>query len=344
MKNLKANEFEKRFEKFLRNLRFEDRIFLVFDKDVDGVTSAVITLRTFEKLGIKIAKAIPDFFAEKKFQDLKNFDAGVIVDVPTPTQRSFLRKTKKKMLVIDHHPSIDVQSRNVFYINPRLIKKEIYQPTSYIVFKLFSNFIDLKNERWIAVLGTVGDYAFDDVRDLYKNEVNAKRKKEIWKTSYGRAATRLNSAIALYGPQKAFEILNDSKSLNSFFKNKKIQNAHKKFSKEFWDANIKIKNTSESYPRLNLIFARVNTKYARITSALSTKLSSEHPNSIIILADKIGKKYRVHGRMQNGKIHIGELMENFGGGGHRNAGAALISEKDLPLFKKRLLTILSEKK
>lgn len=342
MKNLKI-EFERRLEKFLQTLRFEDRIFLVFDKDVDGVASGVIAYYAFERMGIRISKTIPNFFDENKLHDLKDFQAGIVVDVPTPIQEKFLRKTKKKMLVIDHHPSHDVQSKNVFYVNPRLTRNEIYQPTSYTAFKLFSNFVDMKKERWIAIIGSVGDYAFKDVRDLYKNKVKVKNKRDIWKTSYGKAATWLNSAIALYGPQKAFEILKGCSSLENFFKNKKIESAHKKFSKEFWEANVRVNKESEFYPFINLIFAKMEPKYSRIGSALASRISTNHPNTLVILAEKMGNKYRVHGRMQSGKIHTGEILKNFGGGGHRQAGACIISVKDMPRFKKNLIEILKKK-
>jgi len=341
---MKQNEFFERFENFLHSLKFTDRIFLIFDKDVDGVSSGVVTLKAFSKFGIKFTEIIPNFFVEKKFVDLKNFDAGVIVDVPTPAIEKFLCRTRKKILVIDHHPSKDVQSKNIFYINPMLIRKELYQPTSYTAYKLFSNFVNMEKEKWMAIVGTVGDYAFEDVKDLLQNKIKMKDKRNIWRTEYGRAATRLNAAIALYGPEKSFEILKTCTSLKNFFANKKIEDAHKKFSKEFWEANIKVKRNSEFYPFINLIFAQVQPKYARITSALTSKISTEHHNTLVILAEKSGKKYRIHGRMQNGMIHVGDLLKNFGGGGHRNAGACVIPAKDLPKFKEKLMQILKEKK
>lgn len=343
MKTLKNVELNRRFEKFIQSLRFEDRIFLVFDKDVDGVTSGVITFNAFEKLGIKFSKIIPDFFVEKKFHDLKGFDVGVVVDVPTPTQENYLRTTKRKMLVIDHHPSHDVQSKNIFYINPRLVAKETYKPTSYTAFNLFSNYVDMNKEKWMAIVGSIGDFAFEDVRDLYKNKVKVKGKKDIWKTTYGRAATWLNGAIAIYGPEKSFEILKSCSGLDNFFKNKRIESAHKKFSKEFWESNIKVNKSSEFYPFINLIFAKVEPKYRRIGSALASKISANHPNAFVVMAERIGKTYRVHGRMQNGKIHVGEVLKKLGGGGHRQAGACIISVKDLPVFKEKLMRILKEK-
>ena len=343
MSRLKPHESERRLERFLQKLKFQDNVFLVFDKDVDGISSGVITLRAFEKMGIRISKTIPNFFDAKKFVDLKDFEAGIVVDVPTPLQENFLRKTKKKMLIIDHHPSRDVQSKNVFYINPRLANKEIYQPTSYVAYKLFSRFVDLRKEKWIAIMGTVGDYAFEDVKDLYKNHVKSKNKREIWKTQFGRAATRLNSAIAIYGPERSMEILKKSASFKTFFSNKKIEDAHKKFSKEFWSANVRVKKSSEFYPHLNLIFAQVSPKYNRISSALSSKISTEHPDSLVILAEKIGEKYKIHGRMQNGKMHVGDILRNFGGGGHRAAGACTIDSNDFVAFKRKLLLILEKK-
>jgi single-stranded DNA-specific DHH superfamily exonuclease len=344
VKNLKIrqNEFLKRFQSFLRSLRFEDKVFLIFDEDVDGVTSGLIAFRALERMGIKL-RVIPNFFVENKFQDLSGFDGGVIVDVPTQIQEKFLRKTHKKILVIDHHPSVDVGRENIFYINPRLAEKEIYQPASYVAYKIFSNFVEMKDMKWIAIVGSVGDYAFEDVKDLYKGKVKAK-KKDIWKTAYGRAATRLNAAIALYGSEKSFGILKNCNSLRSLFDNKQIKAAHEKFSKEFWEANINVKKNSEFYPAINLVFAIVEPKYARITAAISSKISSERPNTLVLLAEKIGKGYKIHGRMQSGRIHVGELLKNFGGGGHRNAGACNIQAGNLTFFKERVIRILGEKK
>lgn len=341
---MKRKEFSKRFAGFVRNLRFEDKIFLVFDKDVDGVSSGAIVLRTFEKMGIKILKIIPDFFVENKFVDAKNFDAGVVVDVPTPTQEKFLKETKKKMLIIDHHPSRDFQSKNIFYINPRLIKKEIYQPTSYMAYKVFSEFVDLKNEKWIALMGTAGDYGFEDVKDLYKNEIEVKRKEDIWLTKYGRAASRLNAAIAVYGPAKALAILKKCKSLKDFFENREILNSHKKFSKEFWLSDSRLRRNLEFYPEADLIFAKVDAKYKPIPSALSSKLSTNYPNKLVVIAGKNENRYRVHARMQNGRINVGKLLKKFGGGGHRQAAACFVEEKDLLKFKKKLIGILRKKK
>lgn len=341
---MKQSEFSKRFERFLRSLKFEDRVFLIFDTDSDGVSSAAIASFAFNKLGIKFSKTIPDFFVDKKFVSLSDFDAGVIVDVPTPTQESFLKKTKKKILVIDHHPSRDVQSKNVFYINPRIIKKEIYQPTSYTAYKLFSNFVDIEKVKWIAIMGTAGDYAFEDVKDLFKNEIKVKRKEEIWTTNYGKAATRLNATIAVRGAQKSFDILKNCRSLSDFFKNKQIESAHKKFSEEFWMQDRNLKKKMEFYNSANLIFAKLEPKYSGIASALASKTSTLNPNFLVVLATKIGNEYKIHGRMQSGRIDVGTIMKRFGGGGHRQAAGCMVNAKDLPQFKRKLIEILRKNK
>jgi len=337
---MRQSEFPRRFENFLRCLKFEDRAFLIFDKDVDGVSSGVITSDAFGKIGIKFAKELPIFFA--KNNALKEFDAGVVVDVPLQLQVEFLRRTKNKMLIIDHHPSKDVKAKNIFYINPRLVRKEIYQPASYVVYKLFSNYVEMKEMKWVAIMGTVGDYGFEDVRDLLHNEVTKKEK--IWMTKYGRAATGLNAAIAVYGPKKSFDILKGCKSLNDFLRNKEIKNAHKKFSKEFWDADRRLKSTAEVFPDVNLIFAKVAPKYSRVTAALASKISTTKSNFLVILAEQEGDKYKIHGRMQNKRYDVGGILKTFGGGGHKQAGACIIDVKKLPIFKKKLIEILREKK
>jgi len=344
VKNLKISKFSHRFENFLHNLKFEDRIFLVFDTDVDGISSGVITLETFRKLGIKISKIIPCHFGEIKYLDVKNFDAGIIVDVPTDTQEKFLRKTNKKILYIDHHPFRDVNSKNVFYINPRLIKKDIYQPTSYTTYKLFSDFVGLDKVKWIAVLGTVGDYGFKDVKDLYKNTVKIKRKEKVTKNVFWKAAVRLDAAISVYGSKKTFHILEECTSLSDFFSNYKIKNAYKKFRKEVVKTKKSLKRNLEIYPDVKLIFCKLAPKYFRITSALATEIAVKNPNSFIVFARREGKIYKVSARMENGRIDAGKVMQKFGGGGHKAAAGCVVNAEDLLKFKKKLIEILRKKK
>jgi len=337
---MKQNEFYKRFEIFLRNLKFEDKIFLVFDKDADGVSSGVLTLHAFEKMGIEFSKIFPSFFKES-IPNMKKFSAGVVVDVPASLQKKFLLTTRKKMLIIDHHPSDDLESENISFINPRLIKKGIYQPTSYTAYNLFSDFVDLKKEKWIAIVGTVGDYAFSDVQDLYKNEVDARKKEEIWMTKYGRASTRLNATIVVEGPLKAFNILSKCRSLDDFSKNGKVTEAYKKYSNEFWRINKEIK--LEFYPN-GLIFAGIKSKYRSMQSAVSSRLSTKYPKKLILIAAKEGKTYRISARMQSGKFDVGKLMAEFGGGGHRQAAACTVKGKEIDIFKERLIKIVGKMK
>lgn len=341
MKKLKrkVSELLEREVQFLLEIKPKDKVLLVYDNDVDGVSSAAIALSGLKKLKIKNVKLFykgRDVTTDLK--DLtKNFDKGIILDVPTPLIENELKKVKIDLLVIDHHIATDVNSKNIVYINPRLKKKEIYQPVSYLTYKVFSKIIDIEDKEWLAVVGTVGDYGFEDCKDLLKKYLKIKKKEEIWKTKLGKTAMVINSSIAVLGSKETLEILTSTKGLEEFGKSRKVNFALKKFEEEFERTKIEFKENLEIYVDFKLIFSKIKTKFPRIGSTLSTYLATKHPSKFIIILEELNGKYKIHGRMENGKVNVGKLLKKLcGGGGHREAGAGTIKKEELNFFKSNL--------
>lgn len=342
MKKLKKNPSEllEKEVQFLLKIKPNDRVVLVFDADVDGVSSAAIALSGLRKLKVKNIRTVHrSWDAANNLSGLvKKFDKGIILDVPTPVIEKQLKKIKKSLLVIDHHPSRDVSSKNIVYMNPRLEKKEIYQPASYLAYKVFSKVVDLEDKEWLAVVGTVGDYGFEDCKDLLKKYLKIEKKEDIWKTKLGKTAMMINGSIAMFGSKKILNILTRAKNLEEFKNDRKANFALRKFEEELGRARLEFKKNLEIYVDFNLIFSKIKPKLSRIGSTLSTYIATKYPDKLIMILEKLDGGCKIHGRMENGRINVGELLKKLcGGGGHREAGAGMIKEKELNRFKSNLI-------
>jgi len=336
VKRILSKLFDKALS-FVEEIRPKEKVALIYDTDADGISSAALVLHAFKKMRKKISKTFPSSFEiVRSFNSVvKRFDKVVFVDVPTDFIDRYLIKTEGNLLVIDHHPGNDLNSKNILFINPRLENPEIYQPVAYVVYKIFERFI--KDNKWVAKLGIVGDFGVDDCKDFVK----VRNRKNIWKTVFGKAAMMTASAISVLGPEATLKILVASKNLNEFVRNRKIVLANKEFEME-------LKNKKdEFYKNLELkgklMVSEISSRYKKTGAILVTMISTENPEKIVVLIEDIGKKYRIHGRNQSGLIHVGKLFKKIcDGGGHRPSGAGTIKKEDIGKFKKRLLRELTD--
>jgi len=242
--------------------------------------------------------------------------------VPVDLIERYLVGMKKEMLVIDHHPGNDLNSRRVVLINPRLERPEVYQPVSYVVYKMFLRF--LKRERWLAALGTVGDYGIDDCRDLVK----IKSKKNIWRTKYGKAAMLVTSYIAVYGPEKTLRMFLASKNLDDVVHHREIKLASERFKKELKRCREEFWKNAEVHGRL--VISEIKARQNRVGSTLITRLATENQEKIVILFERDDNLYRVHGRNESGDVDMGELFKKFcNGGGHKEASSGIIRKNEI---------------
>jgi len=335
----KVKNLEKIFSKgkdFIFNIKPQERILLVFHQDVDGICSAAIAFFALQRLGLKPAAISVDVENWKKILKIKkNFEKLIFLDLQIPE----VEKNKKKILIIDHHiPRI--KTKNL--INPRILNKKVYQPASYVAYKFFSNFVDIRDKEWIAVLGTIADYGFEDCRDLLNKWIKVKKKENVWRTKFGKAAILLYNAAIEIGFENAFKILLKSKNLKSLSKNKKIKKANKRFEKYYKQKMKEFWKNVEKIEKANLIFCVMKKLKKRVGSIIVTKLSRKYPDKTILLLTKKGKFYKIHAR--GGKVNLGKLLEKMGvGGGHEKAAGGIIKKNELQIFKKRLFKELRYK-
>ncbi|MEM5882646.1 MAG: DHHA1 domain-containing protein [Candidatus Aenigmatarchaeota archaeon] len=330
---------------FLKKIKPKDRVLLLYHKDLDGLASALIFLRGAKKLGLTIKKkyATSNEEIEKIAKKVKKSDKIIVLDIDISYMKKELIKLKKDILIIDHHPPRkNLNTKRIVYINPRLKNSKIYQPTSYVTYKFLSKILDLKSEKWIAILGTLSDFGLEDCKDLL-GKIKIRSKEDIPKTKIWKEVEKLTGIISGIGFEKTFDFLEKSKSLKEFKKNKIVKKALKnylrkikKYEKIFWD-NLR------EYREANLLISEIKTKHREITSLISTKFSGEFPEKVLVVLRRVGKKYAVHVRYRGSKrINLGKIMERCakglnGGGGHPHAAGASIKLRNKKIFEERLI-------
>ncbi|MEM5879284.1 MAG: DHH family phosphoesterase [Candidatus Aenigmatarchaeota archaeon] len=337
MKELKRLEelFQTGIE-FAENIRNGEKVVLVYDTDTDGIASAVLVLNVLGKIGKRV-KTVPMKFGDTETlkTKLKKFEKIITVDVPIDLIEKNLLSLGKNMLIIDHHPGRDLNSEKTILINPRLERPEIYQPTSYVVYKMFKDLI--KEKKWVSILGTVGDMGIEDCKDLVK----IRNKKDVWKSKFGKAAMLLTASIAVLGPERTLKILLDSRNLEELVKNENILRASLKFDQELKRCRKEFEKNLET--RGKILISKIKPKYKTVCSALITKFATENPEKIIFIFEEKEEFTRIHGRNSIGKIDVGKLFKELGiGGGHREAGAGTIKKDDEEKFKMKILNKLRD--
>ena len=344
----KTKNLSELFEKgknFLSSIKPGDSVVLLYHSDVDGMTSAAITLIALERMSIKVSKFKSGNVekARETLEELKGFDKAIILDIALDFLEGFEEMVECKTLFIDHHMiKRDLNSARIVHINPRFDMPETYQPVAYVVYKLLSAIVDLKDKEWIAVLGTIGDYGFEDCKDIVGKYVKATSSSDLPKTDFWKVALVLNGSAFEIGFNEVVKILMSAKDLEELKNNKLLNKAYESYEKEYNRCKEEFWRNAEEVEELNLIISVIKPMHIRMGSSISTELGIKHKDKMIILLEKIDDAYKVHARYQNSSLHLGKLLEAVceglnGGGGHERAAGAVVHEKNIEKFKKRLI-------
>ena len=329
--------------KFFEDIGSCSQLTLIYDKDVDGCISAAIAIKALEKMGVCPYKVVSYDIQElgEILKSVRKSDRAIILDLGIYSIKKELKKLNKYIVVVDHHPPTALDKK-IILINPRLANPNVYQPASYVCYNFFSTIVSMQEHEWLAVVGSIGDYAYEDCRDLLDKYVSVGKKEELKKTEYGRAADILNGAAAIGGFERCLDILLRAEGVRDVLKNRELVRNYQKYElalsrseKEFW-------RNLQKYDDAGLWLSVIESKMFRIGSTLTTKISTEYPEKIIILLDRVGDVYRLHARYQTGRVHMGELMKKLAnGGGHDRAAGGEIKVKELENFKRELIKELA---
>jgi single-stranded DNA-specific DHH superfamily exonuclease len=337
---------------FLKKVK--GKLAIVFGHDCDSIASASLIYKLTKKLGLNPELIVSlhnfeiDEKTEKKLQRFKNI---IVVDIgDTPEEKINKLSSLKNLLLIDHHPP---KNYKCFYINPRIYDKNIYMPTSYVVWLIYKKFFDDKEIQWIAAFGTLGDFGAKSNKDLFialrKNypeligNVKTEDRELFEKSLIGKIAKMVDSCRifeGIKGVEYVTKIIANSKSYEDLLKDKKINQIYQKLEKAFKNELKKLKKRKIEIGEF--IVYEIKSKL-NLKSSLASYLPKVFPNKIIFVAQKSEEGYYEVSvrRGINRRVNLAKLVEEISrnirakGGGHPTAAGMRVDDlKELIEFLK----------
>ena len=181
VRNLLEEEIKKFAGKFLDSIEKKE-IQIISHFDTDGITSAVIMLKTLNKLdkrfSIKIIKSL-----EKDFiYNLSKEKVTLFLDLASNSLNAISESGIKDIFIVDHHEISQPIPEGINIINPELNGKEKLS-SSCLTYLLCKNmgFNDKKTAR-LAILGMIGDTLdkeIDKLNHIILEEGEIKRKRGL---------------------------------------------------------------------------------------------------------------------------------------------------------------------
>ena len=125
------NDMEKAGKRILKAIKNKEKVAIIGDYDVDGLTSTVLLKKYLKNFNIDVFTYIPDRITEgygpnKKAIDVINSKEHTLLfmlDCGTNSHEiiSYVNKNKIDLIIIDHHKSNEKHSSEVIIINPNTI-------------------------------------------------------------------------------------------------------------------------------------------------------------------------------------------------------------------------------
>ncbi len=330
------------------------RPIIFFDDDPDGLCSF---LMIYSK--IKEGKGIPiktnpklDTTYLHKVQEFAP-DRIIILDKPL-VDETFIKKTKIKILWIDHHP-IPEESRLTDYFNPLKNDPTDNSPTSYNVYSVLKN----NNPKiiWLSMVGCIADWFIPDFKDEFANKFPDLFDKNIndpaealFTTKIGLLAKIFNSCLkgtkkkidscikTLIKIESPYEILEQSTSRGKF-----VYKHFLKLNKEYDELLNSIKPINDEF-----IAFQYTSNSMSFTSMLSNEVLFRNPDKFILIARE--KNGFMHCSLRSKKHNVRAILEKVlpeftdaYGGGHIHACGANIRKDEFQEFINALQKELSNK-
>jgi len=157
-------------QKFLEATKNKE-IQVISHNDTDGITSAAIIAKTFERLGKTFSLKIVKGLEEENILSLPQNKVILFLDLGS-NSFDYIKKLKTEVFILDHHEIISEIPDNVTIVNPCLLKQE--EVSGAGIAYLFSKELDSENSdlAHLAVIGMVGDMLEKNPGKIYNDIIN----------------------------------------------------------------------------------------------------------------------------------------------------------------------------
>ncbi len=322
------------------------RPLFLYDDDPDGLCSFLQLYRFCGKKGrgrrVIDHKVTIDHI---RYIEEINADAVFILDTALLDQE-FVNHAKVPIVWIDHHGPFEIKGLEL-YINPKKYTEKLYLPTSYLTWLI------AKKDMWIAMTGTVADYAVPDFSDEFAKQYPDMFPKGVKSPEGLRYTTKIGEMIGIISQgclkgktsdvnkcikhlsdmESPYELLNPETSGAKF-----IHKQYEKVKKEY-DKLITVAVKQRKEDDILLIFTHENVKYS-MAADLANELIWKNPDKIVIVARKQSGEYRCSFRSRDLQPVLGPFERAIEGlqargGGHPRAIGAVIAVPDWKKFLER---------
>ena len=348
-------EVLEKFTHFINSISSEDKVCVLHDTDMDGMTAGVLAKKGLQELRIEPAIVTPLYHGERSITldfAQRLIDNGITVliavDIPLESYEGIELLSELRVMVIDHHP-IEKEYSGITVIKPQLMELDL-DPSricaANLVYNLFNSVIDMEEWDWLTALGIMADSTYSTEKDfvdmvLVKN--GNKVLDDVFATDFARAVSYGTYADCVGGADaydKLFAALDTSSDYKAVIsKLTEFASVEKEVNKLLRDFDKKKEELDN-----DLVFYEITAKY-RVNSIVSTILSHKRvPDKTLVVAEKRDDDYKISGRRQDMKVHVGDMfrscvkgLEDSNGGGHRPASGGRVLKKDYETFKKRAI-------
>jgi single-stranded DNA-specific DHH superfamily exonuclease len=297
-----------------------------FDKDTYSISPDFISLMRSKGISVLI---VTDFSLDQ--------NTSLVGDL-----RKFLR-----VLIIDHHKLYeDLNQEGVALVKPQMFCD--IDPSKYcsakLAFDICSELVDLSDFDWLAASASIADVAtkpwmgwLSDVFEKYDVEMND----DLFQTKLGLVAQVVNSALVIdpENIKECFRISYSALSPDDILESPLMEYKRMIDSElEFW-----LNEFADCERYGDLYIFMIDPKY-NIKSTLSTILGLKYPDKTILVMDIKDGFVSVSARRNDQEVAVNRLLEkaikgfhSANAGGHVPAAGARFLEKDLPLFRERVI-------
>ena len=323
-----------------------DRVAILADVDLDGISSAIFLEKILEKKGINVE--ILEFERKKinfdkiEYYKSKRITKIFILDIPfesTDNEGFNLLNENFDVFEIDHHP---FESSTL--AGKKVLKTNSYDCTGLVIFKFGVDFYNLDEKEWAwlacAVAFSEFSYLNDDnlffVQRFYPDFVEG----NFSTSTPGFNARKISSALIYYENElvKIYNFVKEKRIGDISEAQKIIENEIDRKMETFFD-------NAEFFPEKKMYFYFLDSPY-NIKSYLITMLSSLKKDYTFIIyvvkGDNISFSARNQSKQKDMNLLMKKSIEGLDysfGGGHVAAAGAKIHKKDFEKFKNNLLNL-----
>ena len=344
------------FRKFIKDLDDDSRIAVIYDTDMDGISSGIITIKALKKLkknviyyrtrspgSRNITKDLLEDFEKTKVSHIIFTDLGI----ESYDDSDLLNKYK--VMVLDHHPRKDSYNKKILTIKSFDIQNEISGHkycAAKLVFDLFSLETNIEDLDWLALAGVIGDMTYD-ANKAWADKILKKYSLDVeenpFDTRIGHLVQYTTYAAAI-GTQEEFDRLTET-----FLKTNNYEDLIKQLDylnpvKEDFERIIKEFDEKKEYLGKEVFIYEFESEYYLNSPVCSVLSNKYYPDKTIICMQEKNSLMTISARRQDGKYDLGKMLDEITrtlkdafGGGHPVAAGAKIKIIDKEEFKKKVI-------